>query len=65
MFYWLICYGRNNNQVLLLTSKVVKRKIASGNSLDSQAQIEDLRLNYCIPKKNPKNNITGRKRCLA
>jgi hypothetical protein len=36
------------------------RKIASGNSLDSQAQFEDLRLKYCIQKENAKNNISER-----
>jgi len=40
---------------ILLTSRVVKRKIASGNGLDSQAQVEDLRLKYCILKGNTKN----------
>jgi hypothetical protein len=43
-----------------LSSWVVKRKFASGNRLDSQAQFEDLRLKYCIQEKNAKNTLTGR-----
>jgi hypothetical protein len=34
-------------------------KICSGNSLAFQAQIEDLRLKWCILGKNSKNSITG------
>jgi len=40
-----------------LCSWIVNGKIALGNSLGFQDQIEDLRLNYHIPKENAKNNF--------
>ena len=61
----LIGRGRTTTfQKLLLTSRVVKWKIASANSPGFQAQIDDLHSNCCIPKENPKNNISGRKSSL-
>jgi len=45
---------------ILLSSKPVKRKNAVENSLAFQAQIEDLRLKWCILGKNSKNN-SGKK----
>jgi hypothetical protein len=47
-------------QKILLLSWVVKGKIAAGNSLDSQAQFEDLGLKYCIEEENDKNTLSGR-----
>jgi len=47
------------DEEILSCSPIVKEKIAFRNSLGFQAQIEDLQLNCCIPKENPKNNITG------
>jgi len=35
-------------------------KNASRNSLGFLTQIDDLRLKCCTPRKNPKNNISGR-----
>jgi hypothetical protein len=51
---------KNNYQKILLASMVIKGKIAFANSPGYQAQIEDLYLKSCIPKENPKNNISGR-----
>ena len=44
---------------LLSYSPSVKEKIAFGNSLDSLAQFEDLRLKYCILMENAKNSTSG------
>jgi len=44
---------------ILLTSWVVKGKIAYGNSLGFQAQIEDLPLKCGTEKENLKNKISG------
>jgi len=55
----------NDYQKILLISGPVKGKIVFGNSLGFQAQIEDLHLNYCIPRKNPKNNISGSTLCFS
>jgi hypothetical protein len=38
----------------------IKRKIAFGNSLGFQAQIEELPLKGGAEKENPKNDATGR-----
>jgi hypothetical protein len=40
---------------------VVKEEFAFGNSLGFQAQLEDLRLKYCILKEKAKNSTSGRK----
>ena len=37
----------------------IKRKIAFGNSLGFQAQIEELPLKGGAEKENPKNDVTG------
>jgi hypothetical protein len=39
-----------------------QEKIASGNSLDSQAQFEDLRLKFCIQEENAKNTLQDKNR---
>jgi hypothetical protein len=44
---------------ILLISWEVKGKIAFENSLIFEAQIDDLGSKCCIPKKTPKNNISG------
>jgi hypothetical protein len=46
-------------QKIPLTRWVVKEKIAFGNGVRFQAQIEDLRLKWCLPGRNSKNKITG------
>jgi hypothetical protein len=45
---------------ILSYSPKVKDKIAFGNGLRFQAQIEDLRLKSCILGRNSKNNVIGR-----
>ena len=45
---------------ILLTSEIVKGKIAFKNTPDFQAQTDDLRLKCCILGENPQNSITGR-----
>ena len=52
------------DQKILSFPPAVKGKIAFGNSLGFQVQIEDLRLKWCIPKKKPKRTISGRTSCL-
>jgi hypothetical protein len=52
--------GTTTVQKILLTSWVVKRKIAFENSPGFQAQIDDLRLKCGILGENPKNKSTGR-----
>jgi len=47
---------------ILLTSWVVKKKIASRKSLDSQAQFEHLRLKCETLEENSKNKTSGRSR---
>jgi len=47
----------NDYQKILLISGPVKGKIFFGNSLGFQAQIEDLHLNYCLPRKIPKTTF--------
>ncbi len=48
---------KTTTQEILLTLWIVKEKIAFGNSLGFQAQIEDLPLKCGTEKENPKNNI--------
>ncbi len=45
------------DQKILSYSATVKKKIALGNRLGFQAQIEDLPLKCGIEKENPNNNI--------
>jgi hypothetical protein len=52
---------RYNNVKILLCEKTVKGKIAYKNSLGFHVQVDDFRLKCCTPRKNPKNNISGRK----
>jgi hypothetical protein len=42
---------------ILLCEKTVKGNIAFGNTLDFTAEIEDLHLNYCIPKEISKTRL--------
>jgi hypothetical protein len=51
---------RKDNQKILLTSWVVKEKIAFGNSLGFQARIEDLHLKCGILGDGTKNKTSGR-----
>lgn len=44
---------------ILLASEAVKGKIAFGNNLRFQAQIEDLHLKCCIPGENAQNRTSG------
>lgn len=60
----LLGYGRKElSTKILLTARVVKGKIAFGNSLGFQSQIDDLHLNCCILGDDSKNNISGRNTC--
>jgi hypothetical protein len=55
---------KTTTKEILLTSWLVKKEIVSGNSLDSQAQFEDLRLKYCIQEENAQNTLSGRSPCF-
>jgi hypothetical protein len=56
----------NQERLIIIDQKIhsysprVKEKIAFGNGLRLQIQIEDLRSKWCILGRNSKNNITGR-----
>ena len=56
---------KTTTKEILLTSWLVKKEIASGNSLDSQAQFEDLRLKYCIQEENAQNTLSGSNASLS
>jgi hypothetical protein len=51
--------GTTSAPKILLSSRVVKGKIAYENSLGFQAQIEHLPLKCGTGEENPKNDITG------
>jgi hypothetical protein len=52
------------DQKILSYSPTVKEKIAFGNSLGFQSEIEDLPLKWCILGRNSKNNVTGSTPCF-
>lgn len=58
----LLGYRMNNNQLkILFCYQAVKGKMAYGNSLGFQVQIDDLRLQCCMLGDNFKNKSSGRK----